>query len=456
MTALGARVVGRSSGRKPRPPAGAPLFRLTALVAAVAVVIATGYVVDAVSQNEVGATAPQKPVPVATEFRQSEALRLIASLEDVPARSASENTLLGRLYLQQGRYTGDIDLFRQADDVLASALEDFPTSAEALTYQAVAAASVHQFERSLSLAQQALTIDPSRLEAQLAAADALEPLGDLDGAEAGVLGVAAVVGADPAVQVRLARLAHLRGDDETALALAADAELRASDLGGFAVDVAFYHAFRANLLLDNGLYDQAESVARAAVLVSPDSGEARMVLAEVLMAQGDYAEALRQVETSLDGGIAHPEDFALLGDLHLKLGDVEEAQSFYSRVGEFEPGPVFSRQIASFYADNDVNAADALRLAEAELEVRKDIHGYDTYAWALYRNGRFSEARTASDAALAFGTREAGLLYHAGLISAALGEDDRAAAELEEALSISPQFHPIQADNARAMLDQLG
>ena len=457
MTALGARSIGRPSGHQPRRPAGAPSYRLSALVLAVAIVVSTAYLVDAIRRSDnVAAPGALAAVPVATELRQSEARRLITELEGMPTRSAAENTLLGRLYLQQGRYVGDIGLFGKADEVLTAALEVFPTSAEALTVQAVAAASLHQFERSHALAQQALAFDPNRLDAQLAAADALGPLGDLDGAETGLLRVAGVLGPDPVIQVRLARIAYLRGDEEAALALAANAEQQATEFGGFAVNVAFYHAFRAKLLLDIGLYDEAESLARTAVLVSPDSGEARMVLAGALTAQGNFAEALRQVEAALNAGIAHPEDFALLGDLHTKLGNIDQAQSFYAQVGDFEAGPVFSRQIAMFYANHDVRPAEALRLAETELEVRKDIYGYDTYAWALYRNGRFAEARAASDLAVVVGTKDASLLYHAGLISAALGEVERAVAELEQALFISPQFHLIHADNARAALEELG
>jgi len=100
-------------------------------------------------------------------------------------------------------------------------------------------------------------------------------------------------------------------------------------------------------------------------------------------------------------------------------------------------------------------AADGLALAEEGLETRRDIYGYDTKAWALYRLGRYEEARSAIDQALVLGTRDSLLLYHSGAISAALGENDRAAAELGTALDLNENFHPIFANEARRLLTEV-
>ncbi len=57
--------------------------------------------------------------------------------------------------------------------------------------------------------------------------------------------------------------------------------------------------------------------------------------------------------------------------------------------------------------------------------------------------------------ALAFGTRDAKLLYHAGMIKAALGDAGQARTLLTEALELDPSFDPLQADVARAKLADL-
>ena len=85
-----------------------------------------------------------------------------------------------------------------------------------------------------------------------------------------------------------------------------------------------------------------------------------------------------------------------------------------------------------------------------------DVYGYDAYAWALYQNGNYGAARDASDHALAQGTPDAKLYYHSGLIAKALGDTRLARARLRRALTISPNFDPLQARRARAALAELG
>ena len=91
----------------------------------------------------------------------------------------------------------------------------------------------------------------------------------------------------------------------------------------------------------------------------------------------------------------------------------------------------------------------------AELEVRKDVYGYDAYAWALFENHRYADARRAEDQALSAGTIDAKLLYHSGLIAKALGDTERAKADLVRALAVSPGFDALQARRARVELQQL-
>ena len=57
--------------------------------------------------------------------------------------------------------------------------------------------------------------------------------------------------------------------------------------------------------------------------------------------------------------------------------------------------------------------------------------------------------------ALAFGTRDAKLLYHAGMIAEALGQTARARTFLEDSLALDPSFDPLQVIRARATLATL-
>ena len=77
------------------------------------------------------------------------------------------------------------------------------------------------------------------------------------------------------------------------------------------------------------------------------------------------------------------------------------------------------------------------------------MYTLDAYAWALYVNGRFEEARKQIEAALAAGIRDAKLFRHAGEFE--LKSGDRAKAQ--EYLSQSAELNTIGSELAREQLD---
>jgi tetratricopeptide (TPR) repeat protein len=83
---------------------------------------------------------------------------------------------------------------------------------------------------------------------------------------------------------------------------------------------------------------------------------------------------------------------------------------------------------------------------------RRSVEAEDVLAWALYKNGRCSEAHTHSRAALRLGTRDALKLFHRGLIELCLGEDERGHTFLRRALAVNPHFSLFYASVAREAL----
>ena len=114
-----------------------------------------------------------------------------------------------------------------------------------------------------------------------------------------------------------------------------------------------------------------------------------------------------------------------------------------------------NRDLAHFDADHDRNLGEALDLAQKELEVRHDVYTWDALAWALYKNGKMTEATDASGKALKFGTRDPLLLFHAAMIAEGLGHREQARSEMEEALQINSHFHLIYANTAQQKLATL-
>jgi hypothetical protein len=50
------------------------------------------------------------------------------------------------------------------------------------------------------------------------------------------------------------------------------------------------------------------------------------------------------------------------------------------------------------------------------LETRRDVYGYDLFAWALYKSGRTAEARRVMSQALAWGTEDPELRARARIL----------------------------------------
>jgi Flp pilus assembly protein TadD len=94
-------------------------------------------------------------------------------------------------------------------------------------------------------------------------------------------------------------------------------------------------------------------------------------------------------------------------------------------------------------------------LAEAELDVRKDVYGWDALAWALHAADRHEEADAAIVQALRLDTPDARIRYHAGMIALALGRTEDARAYLEAARSAEAALPPLQVQRLDAALAEL-
>ena len=73
------------------------------------------------------------------------------------------------------------------------------------------------------------------------------------------------------------------------------------------------------------------------------------------------------------------------------------------------------------------------------------------YAWALYANGQYSEARKQIETALAVGIRDAKMFGHAGEISLKAGDKPAAERYLRQAA----ELNSVGSDQARKTLASL-
>lgn len=375
------------------------------------------------------------------------------------APSAAGFAFLGQLELQRARLTGDVDSYARAQRALEEAVALAPEDPEPRALLAGVRFTTHDFTGAFSLATEIYDEDHS-LSALAIRGDAELELGRYDDAASDYGRLADAQPEASTSLVRLSRLAFLRGDADEAARLAASAERAASNEGSFGASRSWYASYRGKLALDAGRYDEAARDYRRAVEAAPDYHVAVAGLASARAAQGRSADAIRLYERAV-ALVPEPGSLAALGDLYTLMGDERRASDRYATVEAIATlqavnRRLYDRQLATFWADHDGDLDEALAIVERGIETRRDVYGYDALGWVLYRMGRFDEARSASDRAVSLGTPDARLWFHAGMISAALGQTDRARQELSRALELHPSFDPLLAPVAAETLDDLG
>ena len=364
-------------------------------------------------------------------------------------------TLLGDLHLARARETGDVDSLLRAGAAFERALEINPAYPAATAGLGSALYNQHRFEEAIAWSERVPVRNAARTRAVATIADAQLALGRYDQAEAGY-GELSRLTPGPANQARLAQLNYLKGNVDEAIRLARSAATAAYTNGANAETMAWYLARVADLFFGAGDLDAAAAHYQSALKMFDRHYISLAGLAKVRAAQGRSDEAISLYRKAADI-VPQPSILAGLGDVLARTGRAGEAQLQYDTVGligrlaEINKA-VYNRELVLFYAAHNIRAEEALRLAQAEIAVRQDVHGYDALAWALYRNGRAGEAADAIQRALSLGTPDASFHYHAGLIYHALGRNAEAQAALETALNINPHFSLLEADGARATL----
>ena len=220
--------------------------------------------------------------------------------------------------------------------------------------------------------------------------------------------------------------------------------------------VAWFHLRLGDLALRYGHLSEAERELRAGLELAPGDYRLLGAMARLEAARHEWTRAIEHGEAA----IAHaldPATLGIVGDAYAALGDSARAADCFRAMEVavlHQPGP-FHRAWSLFLLDHDREVPTVLAKAREALVSRRDIYGYDLVAWALHRSGRDAEAQAPMDSALALGTRDAMLFFHAGMIARGRGRDAEARRRLQAALETNPFWHPFQPATARAVLDSL-
>ena len=382
--------------------------------------------------------------------------RIVGFLEKKVSLDPDDNTALNRLadeYLKRYRETGDDrDLGRSADAAarsLKSVAVDLNPAA--LAARAKAAQAVHRFAAARDDARALVAADPGKPFAYALLGDALLELGDTKGAADAYAKLVRDDDDDAVIEGRLARLAWMTGDlAQTAERLTAAVVLAAGppeeNRPAQAPEVfAWAHVQAGQFAFQTGKWDEAEQHYQAALTVRPDDWPALDHVAELRAAQKRYPEAVATYE-NLIARIPRPELMQSLGDVQAMAGDKSAAAAWHAKAAAAyrkaaDAGATqYDHHLAGFYADAQPDPAEALKWATKDLAARQSGAAHDGMAWALYQNARYAEAAAETDKALATGTKDSHVLYHASLIYYRAGDSARGRECLMRAAQTNPKF----------------
>src|SRR5215475_1900031 len=255
---------------------------------------------------------------------------------------------------------------------------------------------------------------------------------------------------------RQASLTWIHGDVERSISLMKRACALAEEVHLPAENMAWTHFMLGEQLFQSGNLSAAEKEMSAALLAFPAYHRALAGMGQVRAGQHRFTEAADFYKRAI-AVIPLPTYAGALGDIYRREKKEAEAEKQYALVeyiGQLGAlnKQVYNRELALFFADHDRHLAEALALAQKELELRHDVYTWDALAWALLKNNRAQEAQEAMQKALATGTRDPLLFFHAAAIERKLGQPG-AADFAQKALAVNPEFHVLYADQARRLLN---
>jgi tetratricopeptide (TPR) repeat protein len=419
-------------------------------------VAVAGVAATAVTLAGVHRVPPPLTTPVLSEarVRDLDIAFYQARVERDPL-GARDRAQLAGLYLARARETGDNgDLVRAEQTARGSLAARRARNGNAFAVLVNSLLAQHRYPEALAAARDLAEVEPDARSVRALLAEIEMELGLYDSARA-TFGSLASWSRDLAVAPRLARWLELEGHNEEAHRLLVQAWDNARRLPGLPAEQAAWFALRVgDIALRNGRLAEAQRAFESGLAAHPDDYRLLAARARLAFVQSDWPAAIewgdRAIARQLD-----PATLGLVGDAYAARGDSTKADEYYRVLEvtmEGQTGP-FHRAWSLFLLDHRRRVAEVLRKAEEEISIRHDIYGWDLLAWALHRSGRDAEAGQAIRRALALGTRDAMLFYHAAMIEQALGHRAAARQRLEQAFAVNPYWHPLQPAEARAELE---
>jgi tetratricopeptide (TPR) repeat protein len=345
---------------------------------------------------------------------------------------------LGWAFVAKARESFDPGFYKLAEQCARLIELRNPQSQEAMLLRAHVLQNLHRFKESESLArrlvqQRDLSFDYGLL------GDALMEQGKLrDAVEA----YQRMMNLKPDLRA-YARAAHMRwlkGDLEGAieamqLAVSAASPQDAESGAWVNTRLAFYE-------FQTGRVNEAEQRCALALSLQSDYPPTLLLKGKMLLAQSSLGEAVQFLQRAVKLNPLPEYQWTLAEALRVSGKEIEarevEAQ-LCQRGASSDP-----RTLALYLATRHESPETALRLARAELNSRSDVFTHDALAWSLAATGKLTEAHAEMQRALAEGTQDARLFFHAGIIAWQAGHSADAERWLRKASELSHLLLPSE------------
>jgi tetratricopeptide (TPR) repeat protein len=375
--------------------------------------------------------------------------RLRADDRDDNARLA-----LVEAFLQKVRENGDASLYTRAEALLGQAKSGRDAEPVILVAEGTLALARHRFDDALRLGRKASALAPGNVGALGVVVDALNELGRYDEALAATQ---AMADARPSLS-SLARVSYareLRGDLPGAVAAMAQAAAAGTASGE---NLAYVQVQLGNLQLTTGDVAGAEASYAAADAAFSGFPPAKAGRARVLVARGApgaAADVLAEVVAALptaEYAIAHGDALAAAG----RKAEADDAYDLVDAIARLyrANGVDVDLELALFAADHRPGK-EAVERARRTVDERPSIAAHDALAWSLFTAGLIDEAWPVAERAVALGTRDPQVRYHAAAIAMARGDRRVAARHLGVVLATNPRFSAALAPAVTALAGRL-